>query len=68
MDGITLIVNNPKPKMKTQENPVIDVGALKLLAYYLSGVKDGRGDLLPLGSNVIDELFNAIRYIENQRK
>lgn len=54
--------------MEPEETPTIDVNALKLLAYYLAGLKEGKGNLLPLGVNVIDELFHAIRYIENQRK
>ncbi len=47
-----------------QERKVINTKSLKDLAIYLSGVADGKGNLLPLGLIVIDDLWNAIRYID----
>jgi len=42
----------------------IDTNSLKSLAIYLSGVKDGKGNLLPLGTIVLEELWNAINYLD----
>lgn len=41
----------------------IDVDALRDLALYLSGVKEGKGNLLPLGTIVLDNLWNTISYL-----
>tara|TARA_R110000851_G_scaffold308922_2_gene468118 strand:- start:4333 stop:4557 length:225 start_codon:yes stop_codon:yes gene_type:complete len=58
-----------KDNMKDNDNPVQDkviVGteSLKDLAIYLSGMKDGKGNLLPLGTIVLDDLWNAIKYLQ----
>jgi len=42
----------------------VNTESLKSLAIYLSGLKDGKGNLLPLGTIVIDDLWNAISYLE----
>ena len=47
-----------------QEKKVITTRSLRELAIYLSGVADGKGNLLPLGLIVIDDLWNAIRYLD----
>lgn len=48
----------------SQEKQVISIGSLKDLAIYLSGVKDGKGNLLPLGTIVLDNLWDAIKYLQ----
>ena len=47
-----------------QEKVKINTDSLKSLAIYLSGIKDGKGNLLPLGTIVLDDLFNTIRYLQ----
>ena len=47
-----------------QEKKMIDTKSLKDLAIYLSGVKDGKGNLLPLGIIVIEDLWDAIKYLQ----
>jgi len=47
-----------------QEKIIVGTDSLKELAIYLSGVKDGKGNLLPLGTVVLDELWNAIKYLQ----
>ena len=47
-----------------QEKITIGTDNLKDLAIYLSGVKDGKGNLLPLGTIVLDDLWNAIKYLQ----
>ena len=47
-----------------QERVKIDTDSLKSLAIYLSGLKDGKGNLLPLGTFVLVELWNAISYLD----
>ncbi len=58
-----------------QEQIPIDIESLIKLAIYLSGLQDGRGNLLPLGTVVLDDLWNAteylqgdVRYIVQERK
>jgi hypothetical protein len=46
------------------EREIIDTRSLKELAIYLSGLKDGKGNLLPLGTIVLDDLWNAIKYLQ----
>lgn len=47
-----------------QENVIISTKYLCDLALYLSGLKDGKGNLLPLGTIVLDNLWNTIKYIQ----
>lgn len=47
-----------------QEKVKVDTGSLKSLAIYLSGLKDGKGNLLPLGTIVLEDLWNAISYLD----
>ena len=47
-----------------QEKQEISTQSLKDLAIYLSGIKDGKGNLLPLGTIVLEDLWDAIKYIE----
>lgn len=47
-----------------QEKKVINTRSLVELAIYLSGVKDGKGDLLPLGTIVLEDLWDAIKYLQ----
>jgi hypothetical protein len=51
-------------KQASQGIVKIDTGSLKSLAIYLSGLKDGKGNLLPLGTIVLDDLWNAISYLD----
>lgn len=48
----------------SQEKVIVDTESLSKLAIYLSGVKDGKGNLLPLGTIVLDDLWNAIKYLQ----
>jgi hypothetical protein len=47
----------------SQERIMINTKSLCDLALYLSGLKDGKGNLLPLGTNVLDDLWNAVSYL-----
>ena len=47
-----------------QEKLKVGTDSLKSLAIYLSGLKDGKGNLLPLGTIVLDDLWNAISYLD----
>jgi len=51
-----------------QEKQEISTQSLKDLAIYLSGVKDGKGNLLPLGTIVLEDLWDAIKYIEGDTR
>ena len=51
-----------------QEKTEINTQSLKDLAIYLSGIKDGKGNLLPLGTIVLDDLWDAIKYIEGDNR
>jgi hypothetical protein len=52
----------------SQEKVKIDTRSLKSLAIYLSGLKDGKGNLLPLGTIVLDDLWNAISYLDGDKR
>jgi SpoU rRNA methylase family enzyme len=51
-------------KQPVQERKMINTKSLSDLAIYLSGVKDGKGNLLPLGTIVLDDLWDAIKYLQ----
>ena len=51
-------------KQPFQEKVKVSTESLKSLAIYLSGLKDGKGNLLPLGTIVLDDLWNAISYLD----
>ena len=51
-------------KQQFQEKVKVSTESLKSLAIYLSGLKDGKGNLLPLGTIVLDDLWNAISYLD----
>ena len=44
----------------------INTDSLVQIAIYLSGVKDGKGNLLPLGTIVLQDLWNAIKYLRGE--
>lgn len=50
--------------MNDQEKIIVGTDSLNKLAIYLSGIKDGKGHLLPLGSIVLDDLWKAIKYLQ----
>lgn len=47
-----------------QERKMINTQSLKDLAIYLSGLKDGKGNLLPLGTIVLEDLWDAVKYLQ----
>jgi hypothetical protein len=47
----------------------IEVDSLKTIAIYLEGVKQGRGgDLLPLGNNDLEQLWNTIHFLKGDER
>lgn len=55
-------------KQPVQERKMINTKSLSDLAIYLSGVKDGKGNLLPLGTIVLDDLWDAIKYLQGDAR
>jgi hypothetical protein len=51
-----------------QERKMINTQSLKDLAIYLSGVKDGKGNLLPLGTVVLEDLWDAVKYLQGDKR
>jgi hypothetical protein len=51
-------------KQPLQEFKKVNVDSLVKIAIYLSGLKDGRGNLLPLGTVMLDDLWDAIKYLQ----
>jgi len=51
-------------KQPVQERKMINTKSLSDLAIYLSGVKDGKGNLLPLSTIVLDDLWDAVKYLQ----
>jgi len=54
-----------KPK---QYKAKINTKSLTEIAIYLSGLKDGKGNLLPMGTVVLDDLWNAIKYLQGDAR
>lgn len=48
----------------SQEIKTINTKSLINIAIYLSGVKDGKGNLNPLGTIVLEDLWDAISYLQ----
>lgn len=46
-----------------QEKIIINTDSLRDIAIFLSGVKQGQGNLLPLGTIVLEDLWNVISYL-----
>ena len=47
----------------------VEVGSLKNIAIFLEGVKQGRGgNLLPLGNNDLEQLWNAIAFLQGDEE
>jgi hypothetical protein len=55
-------------KQPIQERKMINTKSLSDLAIYLSGVKDGKGNLLPLGTIVLDDLWDAVKYLQGDAR
>ena len=54
-----------KENAKTsQEKQIVNTRSLTEIAIYLSGLKDGKGNLLPLGTIVLEDLWGAIKYLQ----
>lgn len=47
-----------------QEKVLINTKSLCDIAIYLSGVKDGKGNLLPLGNIVLEDLWATVKYLQ----
>ena len=47
----------------------VEVSSLKNIAIFLEGVKQGRGgNLLPLGNNDLEQLWNAIAFLQGDEE
>lgn len=51
-------------KIPNKEKPRVQ--SLKNIAIFLEGYKRGKGDVLPLGTKDLNELWSAIKYIQNE--
>jgi len=49
-----------------ESEPEINVHSLRDIAIYLQGIKDGKGNLLPLGNVVLDNLWDAISILNKK--
>lgn len=47
-----------------QEKKLVNTESLVHIAIYLSGLKEGKGNLLPLGINDLECLWDAIKYLQ----
>ena len=45
----------------------IEIASLERIAFFLEGVKQGKGDLLPLGFHDLEQLWNAIHNLKRER-
>lgn len=51
-----------------EDKKMINTKSLINLAIYMSGVKDGKGNLLPLGTIVLDDLWDAVKYLQGDAR
>jgi hypothetical protein len=59
-----------KMEQKTEiSRQQVEVSSLKTIAIYLEGVKQGRGgNLLPIGNNDLEQLWNAISFLQGDER
>ena len=53
-------------QLSAQEKKVVCISELKDLAIYLEGVKAGKGNLHPLGTIHLENLWNAIQELRKR--
>ena len=59
-------MNEAKTEVSRQQ---VEVSSLKTIAVYLEGVKQGKGgNLLPLGNNDLEQLWNAIALLKEDER
>jgi hypothetical protein len=46
----------------------IEIRSLEIIAIFLEGMKQGKGNLLPLGNNDLEQLWNAIAYLQGDER
>jgi len=51
-----------------QEKQIVSTDALSDLAIYLEGVKAGKGNLLPLGTEHLENLWRTIKYLQGDTR
>lgn len=56
---------NYKNKNKTTNILIPDIDKLTNLAFYLEGIREGKGDVLPFGTNDLDNLWTTIKFLQN---
>lgn len=47
-----------------QGKTILNIQSLKDVTLYLSGIKDGKGNLLPMGTIVLEDLHAIIAYLQ----
>ena len=47
-----------------QDKIVIDIKSLTMLAVFLSGFHQGKGNILPLGTCDLENLWHTIKYLQ----
>ena len=60
--------NEQKTPVVKQEKIKINTDSLRMIAIYLSGLKDGKGNLLPLGTIVLEDLWDAVSYLQGDAR
>ncbi len=59
-------MNEAKTKISKKN---VEVDSLKKVAIFLEGVKQGRGgNIQPLGTNDLDQLWNAIAFLQGDER
>ena len=61
-----IVMNEAKTQISKKN---VEVSSLKNIAIFLEGVKQGRGgNLLPLGNNDLEQLWNAIAFLQGDER
>ena len=56
-------MNKKTDNEPSQEKEIISTRMLSELAIYLEGVKHGKGNLLPLGTEHLEQLWKTIKFL-----
>ena len=64
--GVHKIIHSITDNCVSETEAKINVRSLRDIAIYLQGIKDGKGNLLPLGNIVLEDLWEAIGVLNKQ--
>jgi len=66
--GVHKIIHRfSNPEFEVSKSPSININSLRDIAIYLEGIKEGKGNLYPLGTTALDDLWSAIKFLKDNQ-